>query len=180
MGQEIKPALSRPSGLYLESTPAERFGVLPGEDRLVRDVMSRNVVCTAPVHSLRQAAELMRTRQVPALVVMEDKRPAGIVTERDLVVRGLTQSASPDTVTVKEVLQDREPISCRDNAILAEAARLMADHRLQSIPVVNGEEAVVGILSLLDVAGAVMPDVAAVWLTRIRNESGKPDPATAR
>jgi CBS domain-containing protein len=160
----------------MESTRDERLGVLPGEDRLVRDVMSREVVTISPSHSLKDAARLIRDRQVPALVVTEGARLVGILTVYDMVIHGMTRDAAPHTIPVRQVIGDRVPIACGDHAILAEAADLMAEHRLQSLPVVNADGALVGQLSLLDIAGAVMPNAAAAWLTRIRKESDRQHP----
>jgi CBS domain-containing protein len=165
----------RPSGLYLESTPDERLGVLPGEERVVQDVMSRDIVSIEASRSLKDAADTIRNRHVPALVVTRNHRPVGILTEHDLVVYGLTRGMAPTQISVEQVLGNREPIFCPDNAILNHAMRLMADHRLQSVPVQNADGRVVGILSLMDVAGAVMPNVAATWLARVRKETGAPD-----
>lgn len=169
-----------PSGLYMESTRDERLGVLPGEDRLVRDVMSLEVVTISPSHSLKDAARLMRDRQVPALIVTEDERLIGILTEHDMVIHGMTRDTAPHMMPVRQVLGDRAPIACREQAILAEAAQLMAEHRLQSLPVMNAGGAVVGHLSLLDIAGAVMPNVAAAWLSRIRKERDRQHRTTPR
>lgn len=166
----------RPSGIYLESTRDERYGVLPGEDRFVKDVMSREVVTVDALTSVRDAADTMRHRQVPALVVYRDKQLAGVLTERDVAVNGTTKAEHPGSMTVQEVMTSREPISCREDAILADATRVMADHHLPSVPVVNAEGDVVGLLSLLDAAGALMPNVAAAWLAKTRNPISRPRP----
>lgn len=170
----------KPSGLFMESTPDERFGVLPGEERRVEDVMHRSTFSIEPSRSLREAAEMMRRHQASSLVVLEGRRLAGILTERDMVVHGMTQDVSPAALSVRQVLGDRKPVYCRDRDILAEAARLMADHRLESIPVVNAEGTVVGTLTLLDVVGAVMPAAAATWLARVRHHTGSPERTTGR
>lgn len=176
MGTETTPASRRPAGLYLESTPDERYGVLPGEDRLVRDVMTPEVVTIAPETSVQAAAAMMRDRRTPALVVSEGTRLSGTVTEHDLVVRGTAQPAHPATVPVSQILPPDEPIACREDAILADAARLMAARRRPSLPVLDEHGAVVGVLSLLDVVGAVMPNAAATWLSQIRERGRAPSP----
>ena len=162
-------ARRRPSGLYLESTLDERYGVLPGEDRLVGVVMTRQVVTIHPSASVQEAAKTMRDRQAQALVVSHENRLMGMVTEHDVVVNGTTRAEHPDSIPVEKILPPGEPAVCRDDAILADAARLMAERRLQSLPVMSRDGSVVGILSLLDVAGTVMPGVARAWLSRIRS-----------
>jgi CBS domain-containing protein len=179
MGNQVNKTSARLSGLYLESTPDERLGVLPGEERLVRDIMSRDVVTIHPSTSLQKAAQAMRDRHVPALVVMRDRRLTGIVTEHDMVIYGLTRSA-PETVSVQDAMREQPPVACPEDAILHDAVRLMEEHRLQSLPVVNATGAVTGILSRLDVAGAMVPHVAAAWLARVRSETGAREPSEAR
>ncbi|ALA58953.1 cyclic nucleotide-binding/CBS domain-containing protein [Nitrospira moscoviensis] len=162
----------RPSGLYLESTPDERYGVLPGEDRPVRDVMTRRIVTISPETSVREAAQLMRDHRTDALVVADGSRLLGIVTEHDVATQGATQQTHPEHIPVRQVLPSGEPLACSEEAILADAARLMAARRRRAVPVLDDRGAVAGVLSLLDVAGAVMPGAAATWLAEIR-EQGK-------
>ena len=64
-------------------------------------VMSTEPVVVAPTASLREAAELMRSHDIGMLPVVDGKRLVGIVTDRDLVVRGLAGGQAP---TVKDVL----------------------------------------------------------------------------
>jgi CBS domain-containing protein len=161
-------ARRRPAGLYLESTPDERYGVLPGEDRSVGDVMTRRIVTIDPDASVQEAAQIMRDRRTPALVVSDGPRLVGLVTEQDIVTKGATQEAHPDSIPVRRILPPGEPVACRADAILADAARVMAAKRRPSLPVVDERGAVVGLLSWLDVAGAVMPNAAAAWLSEIR------------
>jgi CBS domain-containing protein len=168
------------TGLYLESSADERFGVLPGEERLVRDVMHRNVPRLQASGSLKEAAEMIRGYDVPAVIVLRDRRLAGILTEHDMITRGMTLDRSPAAIVLEDILGDRQPVACRDHAILAEAARLMADHCLQSIPVVNADGAVVGMLTLLDLAATLTPYAAATWLARVRRNSGEPGQVNAR
>lgn len=172
--------MPKETGLYLESTADERFGVLPGEERRVKDIMRQNVPGIEISRSLKEAADMMRRHDAPALIVLRNRRFAGILTERDMVTRGMTVDAAPGAMSVQQVLGDREPVACRDQAILAEAAQLMADQRVESIPVVDADEAVVGLLTLSDVAGAVVPHAAATWLARVRGNSGTPERAKAR
>ncbi len=156
-----------PAGLYLESTPDERYGVLPGEDRLVRDVMRPTVRTIDPRASLQEAARMIRDHAVPALIVCRDGEIVGTVSEHDIAVNGATQARSPDTVPVHEVMAPAGALVCRDDAILADAARLMAEQGLRCLPVMDERGAVVGLLTMLDVAVAVVPAAASAWLAKI-------------
>jgi CBS domain-containing protein len=156
------------SGIYLESTSDEEYGVLPGEDRLVQDVMSRLVVTVDAKTSLKEAVDTLRQRNVSALVVCRDGEPAGTLTEHDLAVTGTPSANSPGSTTVHEFVVKQDVVTCRDNAILGDALRAMADHRIHALPVVNAEGRLVGLLSLMDAVGALMPHAAEVWLAKMR------------
>lgn len=94
-------------------------------------------------------------------------RLLGILTAHDLVADGVATPRPPESIPVHTLLPPGEPAACRDDAILADAARAMSARRLRSVPVVNAAGTVVGVISLLDVAGAVMPNVARAWLAGI-------------
>jgi CBS domain-containing protein len=156
------------AGLYLESTSDEHYGVLPGEDRRVHEVMSRHVVTIEPSASLRQAAAAMRDHGVSAVVVCREGRLHGLVTAQDLVVHGTAAGVAPEAMTVDALIGRHPAAACREDMIVADAKHLMAEHGRQSLPVLNAGGDVVGILSLMDVAAAVMPGVAAAWLSHMK------------
>jgi CBS domain-containing protein len=155
------------SGIYLESTKDEQYGVLPGEDRFVKDIMNHKAITVDETISVKEAAEIMRKEGVTALVVCRNGELNGAFTERDMVDRAGTED-SPRSITVREVIKHREVVTCRENAILGDALRAMTNHQTHSIPVVNADGCLVGVLSLVDAVGALTPDVAAVWLEKMR------------
>jgi CBS domain-containing protein len=155
------------SGIYLESTKDEQYGVLPGEDRFVEDIMNRKAVTVDEMTSVKEAAEIMRKEGVTALVVCRNGDLTGAFTERDMV-DGTGIENSPRSITVREVIKQREVVTCRENAILGDALRAMTNHQTHSIPVVNADGGLVGVLSLVDAIGALAPDVAATWLAKMQ------------
>jgi CBS domain-containing protein len=155
------------SGIYQESTNDERYGVLPGEDRLVHEVMSRKAVTIDATASIKGAAECMRNHDVSALVVCRNGEPVGALTEHDVVSTGAATD-QPGSTTVHDVIKKRHVIRCRDDAILGDAIRAMVDHRLHALPVVNTEGHLTGLLLLVDAVGALTPHVAAIWLAKMR------------
>lgn len=138
--------------------------------------MRPEVVAVPPSASLREAAAIMRDRQAEELVVCDGGRLLGILTAHDLVAGGMATLRPPESIPVHTLLPPGEPAACRDDAILADAARAMSARRLRSVPVVNAAGTVVGVISLLDVAGAVMPNVARAWLAGIQGRD-KASPA---
>jgi homoserine O-acetyltransferase len=153
-------------GLFLESTRAEQLGVLPGEERLVRDVMSRQVVVIDPSASLSEAADAMAERHVSTLVVCTGTGVKGFLTEHDVAMQARTDALRAETVG--EAAGLRRTIFCRDDDILADALLRMKEHGVSALPVLNREGALVGLLSLLDVAASVATPAAPAWLDGVR------------
>jgi CBS domain-containing protein len=160
-------------GLYLESTRAEQLGVLPGEDRPVREVMSRRIVIIGPSMSLREAVEIMRREGITALIVQDMAGLHGLLTERDVTIHGMIQKEDISSVTVGDILRLRgcRAMTCCENDTVADALSVMKQTQVTALPVLNEHGAVTGLLSLLHVAASVMPDAAAALLNDVRNNN---------
>lgn len=116
----------------------------------IRDVMTPDpAVCDAGSH-LRDAAAVMRDRNIGDVLVKNDDGLCGIVTDRDLVVRGLAGDRDPDEVTLGEVCS-KELHSISVDADTDAVVAMMRDHALRRVPVMDGDRAV-GIVSLGDLA----------------------------
>jgi CBS domain-containing protein len=116
----------------------------------VSDCMTRDVRTAAPTQSLREAAQLMAELDVGILPVGEDDRLVGMVTDRDLAVRGLACGCGPDS-QVREVMTDTVKYCYADQSI-EEVSRNMGDIQVRRLPVVDREKRLVGIISLSDIA----------------------------
>ena len=175
MGLGVRSSMNRKrsaGGLYLESTKAEQLGVLPGEDRPVHAVMRRRVVTIEPSASIRRAVETMYREDVPALIVQGVAGLQGVLTERDIAARAAKEGSNP-AATVREFLPRRKPITCLEEDIIADALALMKRHHLSAVPVRDDHGAVVGVLSLIDIAASLAPDMAPVWLNEVRKNSSE-------
>ncbi|MDT7915057.1 MAG: CBS domain-containing protein, partial [Candidatus Caldarchaeales archaeon] len=109
-----------------------------GTTYLVRDVMSRFVVTVRPEDTAWTALELMVSRGVGALVVVEGNRPIGIVTERD-ILRRLLRGSGPEellTLLVRDVMT-KEPIVCTPETPLRDVLRTMVERGFRRMPVVK-------------------------------------------
>jgi CBS domain-containing protein len=109
-----------------------------GTTYLVRDVMSRFVVTVRPEDTAWTALELMVSRGVGALVVVEGNRPIGIVTERD-ILRRLLRGSGPEellTLLVRNVMT-KEPIVCTPETPLRDVLRTMVERGFRRMPVVK-------------------------------------------
>jgi CBS domain-containing protein len=120
-------------------------------DESVRDVMTA-VLCTlSPNDTVMAAAQAMRANDIGDVIVQEDNRLFGILTDRDIVVRALAEGANLDTTMVAAICS-RDLTTIAPTASVGEAVRLMRDRAIRRIPVVDGRDHVVGIVSLGDVA----------------------------
>ena len=116
---------------------------------LIREVMTESVVTAPPERTVREIAELMRERNVGSVVLIDEARPVGFVTDRDLAVSVLADGrdvgdhaadhASSPVITAQPEMQ------------VEEAAELMVRHAVRRLVVVDGER-LTGIVTLDDIA----------------------------
>jgi CBS domain-containing protein len=115
----------------------------------VRDVMSTNVEYCTPVDNVYEVAVKMRDLNVGAIPIVDHGRLIGMITDRDLVVRGIAEKR-PGSTQVTEIMSDQLVTVTPDTSV-QEAAEQMARHQIRRLPVVeNGR--LVGIVSLGDLA----------------------------
>ena len=131
--------------------------------RTVADAMTRDLVTVDITDSAEEAARLMRENATGDVVVTDSGRMAGILTDRDLAVRLVADGLDSRTRVGELVLRD--VITCPPDTDLADAVRLMKQHDIRRLPVVEGGTAV-GILSLGDLAlitdaGDLLADISA-------------------
>ena len=112
----------------------------------IESIMTRDVATIRPQQSLLEAAELMRSRDVGSLPVHENDRLIGMITDRDIVVRGLTDNDIAGK-TVRDVMSE-EVMYCRASDSVESVATNMADLEMRRLPVVDGNKRLVGIVSL--------------------------------
>jgi CBS domain-containing protein len=112
----------------------------------VADVMTRDPITLAADASVVEAAQVMREADIDDVVVCDDDRITGIVTDRDLVVRALADARDARLVPLREVLSPSVMTVTPDTDV-DDAIRMMREHALRRLPVVDGDRPV-GIVSL--------------------------------
>jgi signal-transduction protein with cAMP-binding, CBS, and nucleotidyltransferase domain len=115
--------------------------------RTVKDIM-KPVVNIAPTGTVLEAANLMKESERGSLLVLDGKTTTGIITERDLVTRVIAKNL-PDTTPVSKVMSS-PLITINANTTPKEAARIMCEHRIRRLPVIEGGT-VAGIVVASDV-----------------------------
>ena len=121
----------------------------------ISDVMTTEVHVVDPDATLRDAARKMRDLDVGSLPVHRDDKLVGMVTDRDIVVRGLAEGLDLDA-TVSAVMSDGVKY-CYDDQPVADVAANMGDIQVRRLPVVNREKRLVGFVSLANIAAANEP-----------------------
>ncbi len=120
----------------------------------VEDVMSRDVVTVDREYSVRYAARMMKYFSISSLVVVFEGKVEGILTERDVLTRVVTDGLDPEKVRVGEVMS-RPVIVVSPTTPLEKAVGTMLKRRIKKLPVVDGPgegSKLLGMLSLTDVA----------------------------
>jgi CBS domain-containing protein len=129
----------------------------------VSDVMTSDPVTLPREAPLVEAARLMRDQGIGDVIVIEGDSAEGIVTDRDIVVRGVADGRDPNTVQLGDVLSgDLTAVSPNDS--VDRAVQLMRQKAIRRLPVVDGGRPV-GIVSLGDLAmerdeGSVLADIS--------------------
>jgi CBS domain-containing protein len=142
----------------------------------VNEAMTREVRITSPEATVQRAASMMAELDVGALPVADDERLVGMITDRDIAIRGVAGGRGPEA-KVQEVMTV-EVMYCFDDQDLDEVARNMAELQVRRLPVVNRQKRLVGILSLGDVALSHTPEVVGEALSGISRPGGQRSQST--
>jgi CBS domain-containing protein len=125
----------------------------------VKDVMHKGVDWVSPDTPVTELAKLMRDHDVGAIPIGENDRLVGMVTDRDIVCKGLAHdSFDARQATAREVMTATIHC-CRDDDDLAKAVRHMEELKVRRLPVINKSKRMVGILSLGDVSYSAPGDL---------------------
>jgi CBS domain-containing protein len=117
----------------------------------VAEAMTGDVRVVTPDQSIIEAAKLMADCDCGVLPVGENDRLVGMVTDRDIVVRGLANGKTGETTTIREVMSE-DVMYCFEEDDVCDVARNMGDLQMRRLPVVNRDKRLVGIVSLGDIA----------------------------
>lgn len=117
----------------------------------VREVMTDRPRAVTPDTTISEAARLMESEDVGALPVLDGEQLAGIVTDRDIVIRAVAGGKDPKGMPVREIAS-KEVATIGPDDSLSDALKLMASAQVRRIPVVDEGNRLVGMLSQADVA----------------------------
>jgi CBS domain-containing protein len=118
----------------------------------VRDVMTRDVRVVGANDTIAQAAKQMRDGNFGMMPVSENDRMVGAISDRDIATRAVAEGLDANTA-VREVMSDNIVWAYEDD-LVSDAARVMGEHQIRRLPVLNKAKRLVGIVALADVAVA--------------------------
>ena len=118
----------------------------------VQEAMTSRPTTVSPDTAAREAAQIMKSEDTGIVPIVEGDRLVGVITDRDLTLRIVAENAGADT-RVGE-LASKDLVTVDPQQSLEEAARLMAEHQVRRLPVVEEDGRLVGILAQKDLADA--------------------------
>jgi CBS domain-containing protein len=117
----------------------------------VRDVMTDRPRCVTLETPISEVAQLMESEDIGSLPVLEGDQLAGMITDRDIVLRAIAKGKDPRGMPVREVAS-RELVTVYAEDDLSNALKKMASQQVRRLPVVDEENRLVGVLAQADVA----------------------------
>lgn len=121
-------------------------------EEVVKEYMKSNVISVEKSLTLKEVTEIMTKNNVGSVIVVDNGKPVGIITEKD-IVRAL--GSGKDLNTKAEEIMTASLITIREDAPITGALSLMRTNNIRHLPVVNEDGKLTGILSIRDVARAL-------------------------
>lgn len=132
----------------------------------ISEMMTRGVEFTNPDATLQQAAQMMADEDVGFLPVGDHDRMIGMITDRDIAVRGVANGRDPKKTKVRDVMTERV-LYCFEDDDVEKAAESMSREQVRRLPIVDHNKRLVGIVSLGDMAMKHNPAKAGATLSSV-------------
>jgi len=137
----------------------------------VSEAMTRDVRVASPDETIQKAAQTMASLDAGVLPVGEEDHLVGMITDRDIAIRGIAKGKGPEA-KVRDVMTE-DVKYCFEDQEIEEVARNMADIQVRRLPVLSRDKRLVGILSLGDIAIGPDSDDAGEALRGISQPGGE-------
>ncbi len=108
------------------------------------------VVTAGPRETVYEVARLMNEENVGSVVITEEGRPVGIVTDRDLVIRAMSRDLDPRTTAIQEIMT-RDLVTVREDVGIYDAMGCAKAEGVRRLPIVNVDGELVGIVTMDDI-----------------------------
>jgi len=143
-----------------------------------RDIMTARPECCTPDDTAERAAHLMEENDCGCLPVVDDRDSrhlVGVVTDRDIAIRGVAHGRGADT-PVRELMTP-DVACCTVNSDLADVERLMAERQVRRVPIIDDRGCCVGIVAQADIARQAGRNVTDSEVGRIVEQISEPGPS---
>ena len=140
---------------------------------LVQEAMSSDVVWVSPSEEIGSVASKMKEFDIGAIPICKNEEVVGIVTDRDIVVRGLVDDGDIAEHSVREVMSEH-PIWCAPTEDVEDAIRLMEDKQIRRLPVVDDQRHLVGLLSLGDISQKTSHELSGEVIAAVSRHTNEP------
>jgi signal-transduction protein with cAMP-binding, CBS, and nucleotidyltransferase domain len=114
----------------------------------LKEIMVEDVVTVKATSTIKEAAELMNKNEIGCLIVIDKGKPAGIITERDMLKRVINESRRPKQTTVSQVMS-KPLISVQPKMQAGDAAKMMLKQKIKKLPVIENDQ-ILGLVTLTD------------------------------
>jgi CBS domain-containing protein len=141
----------------------------------VREVMTHNPICCLPSDTAQKVAQILRDNNVGSVPVITDEQSrklVGMITDRDICCSIVAAGLDIKTVAIEGHVH-ANPVTCRDGENLDKCERAMQENKIRRIPVVDGEGAVIGIVSQADLALKDKPEKVSKTVSEISKPEAK-------
>ena len=137
----------------------------------VSEVMTRDVQTVRPDQRVQDAASFMLSADAGSIPVIDGDRLIGMITDRDIAVRGIAKGYGPDT-PVRELMTD-DIVCARADDDVDDVASKMSEAQVRRLPVIDEHERLCGIVSLGDLSRDADEDAAAEALEGVSEPGGR-------
>ena len=137
----------------------------------ISDVMTRDVQTVRPDQTAREAASFMLSADAGAIPVTDGDRLMGMITDRDIAVRGVAEGHGPDT-PVRQLMSN-DVVTVHENDDTDDVAARMSRAQVRRLPVIDDEQKLCGIVSLADLSQDGADDAAEQALQGISEPGGR-------
>ncbi|NCO04281.1 MAG: CBS domain-containing protein [Alphaproteobacteria bacterium] len=117
----------------------------------IKDIMSKKVEVVSPETLLNEVAKKMQISDCGSVLVAENDRLIGVITDRDLALRCVAESHHPENTKAEQVMT-KEILYCRESDEMEDVALNMTKNKVRRLPVLDEDKRLVGIISLGDMA----------------------------
>jgi CBS domain-containing protein len=139
----------------------------------IKEVMSSNPVCCLPSDSAQRVAQIMCEQNVgsiPVVTDQESRKLVGMITDRDLCCSVIADGLDPKVSPIEKFMS-LNPVTCRDAENIENCERLMQEHQIRRMPIIDADERVIGIVAQADLALKDKPESVSKTVAEISKAS---------